>query len=58
MLPLDEGRNLMCEKCAEIDKTIGRYRRIQLSIGDRITVDKTKELIAGLVAEKASLHPE
>jgi hypothetical protein len=58
LLPLDEGRNLMCEKCAEIDKTIARYRRIQLSIADQITVDKTKELIAGLVVEKASLHLE
>jgi hypothetical protein len=49
---------LMCEKCIEIDKNIERYRRIQLSISDQVTVDRTKELIAELVAQKAALHPE
>jgi hypothetical protein len=48
----------MCEKCVAIDKTIERYRRILLSIGDQITVDRTKELIAELQAKKDALHPE
>jgi hypothetical protein len=48
----------MCEKCEEIDKTIARYQRILLSIGDQVTVDRTKELIAELEAQKAALHPE
>jgi hypothetical protein len=48
----------MCEKCEEIDKTIVRYQRILLSIGDPVTVDRTKELIADLQAQKAALHPE
>jgi hypothetical protein len=48
----------MCEKCVEIDKTIERYRRILLSIGDQLTVDRTKELIAELQAKKDALHPE
>jgi len=48
----------MCEKCVEIDKTIERYRRILLSIGDQITIDRTKEMIADLAAQKAALHPE
>lgn len=47
----------MCEQCVEIDKTIARYRRILLSIGDPITVDRTKQLIAELLAKKAALHP-
>jgi hypothetical protein len=47
----------MCEQCVEIDKTIERYRRILLSIGDQITVDRTKELIAELQAKKDALHP-
>jgi hypothetical protein len=33
---------IMCEKCVEIDKTIVRYQRILLSIGDQVTVDRTK----------------
>jgi hypothetical protein len=48
----------MCEKCEEIDKTIVRYQRILLLIGDQVTVDRTKELIADLEARKAALHPE
>jgi hypothetical protein len=48
----------MCDKCVELDKRIERYRRILLSIGDQVTVDRTKELIADLQAQKASLHPE
>jgi hypothetical protein len=53
-----EAELLMCEKCVEIDKNIERYRRIQRTIGDRATIDRTKELIVELVAEKAALHPE
>jgi hypothetical protein len=49
---------LMCEKCVEIDKNIERYRRIQRTIADQVTIDRTKELIAELVAQKAALHPE
>lgn len=48
----------MCEKCIEIDKNIERYRRIQRTIADQVTVDRTKELIAELEAQKAALHPE
>ena len=48
----------MCEECVEIDKTIVRYQRILLSIDDQLTVNRTKELIADLIAKKAALHPE
>ena len=48
----------MCEKCAEIDKTLDRYRRILLAIDDQITIDRTRELIGDLEAEKVKLHPE
>jgi hypothetical protein len=36
----------MCEKCREIDKNIGRYRRMLLAIGDQLTIDRTKEMTA------------
>jgi len=48
----------MCEKCTEIDKTLDRYRRILLAIDDQITIDRTRELISDLEAEKVALHPE
>jgi len=48
----------MCEKCVAIDKAIERYRNVVRSIGDQPTVDRAKELIADLAAQKAALHPE
>ncbi len=47
----------MCEKCDDIDKTIERYRGIQRTILDQVTVDRAKELIAELQTRKAALHP-
>ena len=51
-------QNLMCEKCVEIDKRLERYRRLLLGLGDQVTVDRAKELIADLQAQKIALHPE
>jgi hypothetical protein len=48
----------MCEKCAELDRKIERYERIRFLIGDPLTVDAIKELMAKLKADKAELHPE
>jgi hypothetical protein len=53
-----EQAAVMCEKCTDIDNTIERYRRILLAIGDQLTIDRTKEMIADLQAQKAALHPE
>lgn len=47
----------MCEKCVEIDEKIEHYRLIKRSIMDQLTVDRAKELIAELEAQKAALHP-
>ena len=47
----------MCNQCVEIDKTIERYRNILRSINDQLTLDRAKELIADLEAQKAALHP-
>ena len=47
----------MCEKCVEIDTTIKRYQGIRSRISDQFTVDRIKELIAELEAQKAALHP-
>jgi hypothetical protein len=48
----------MCDKCDEHDKRIEHYSRMLLSIGDQITVERIKELIADLQAQKAALQPE
>jgi ribosome biogenesis SPOUT family RNA methylase Rps3 len=48
----------MCDKCAELDETVLRYRRISNSINDQLTIDRIKVVIADLEAKKAALHPE
>jgi hypothetical protein len=48
----------MCEKCAEIEKTIAWYRKIQRSINDQKTIDGAEKLIAELEVKKLALHPE
>jgi hypothetical protein len=48
----------MCEKCDEIDKRIERYRQVERTILDQVTVDRAKEMVAELEAQKAALHPE
>ena len=47
----------MCETCNEIDKTIERYRRIQQRVIDQAFIDRAKELIAEMRADKVALHP-
>ena len=48
----------MCDKCAELDKRIERYRRVASSINDQLTIDRLKDMIADLAARKVALHPE
>jgi hypothetical protein len=52
------GRQAMCDKCIDIDKNIERYRNVQRSILDQNTLDRAKEMIAELEAQKKALHPE
>ena len=48
----------MCEKCVKLDRKIEHYERIGLSISDQVTVDRIKELIAEMKAQKAQFHPQ
>lgn len=48
----------MCEKCAELDKTIEHYRMIMVRVPDPQTVEGINKLIEKMQAEKAALHPE
>jgi hypothetical protein len=48
----------MCNMCDEIDKTIERYRGIKERVTEHALVDRARELIAEMEADKAALHPE
>ena len=48
----------MCEKCVELDEKIQHYERIRSAINDQLTVDRIKELVEQMHAQKAALHPE
>jgi hypothetical protein len=54
---LNYGSGTMCDKCVDIDKAIERFRNVQRSILDQVTLDRAKEMIAELEAKKVALHP-
>lgn len=49
---------LMCEKCVELDRKIERSERMSFSISDQLTIDRIKELVMQMKAQKTALHPE
>jgi hypothetical protein len=57
LIPL-KTRELMCDKCLELDSKIEHYRRISGSILDEVMIGRLNELIAKLEAEKTALHRE
>jgi hypothetical protein len=46
----------MCEQCVEIDRTIERYRQVQRSISNELTIDRAKEVIVELELKKSEIH--
>ena len=48
----------MCDKCIDLDKKIAHYERISSAITDQLTLDRIKELIKRMRAQRAALHPE
>jgi hypothetical protein len=48
----------MCDKGTALGGKIAHYQRLEASILDQVTVDRLKELIRELIAEKAALHSE
>lgn len=48
----------MCDKCDALDEKIARYRRLQNSISDELTLTGIKRLIEEATAGKAALHPD
>jgi hypothetical protein len=48
----------MCEKCVELDSKIKHYERISASLTDQLTIDRIKELVEQMRAQKSALHPK
>ena len=48
----------MCDKCVELDGKIEHYKRVSASINDQLTIDRIKELVEQMEAQKAARHPE
>jgi hypothetical protein len=48
----------MCKQCVEIDKKIKHYRHMASRITDQPMLDGIMDLIEGLQAQRAALHPE
>jgi hypothetical protein len=47
----------MCDRCVELDGKIAHYERLCNSISDQLTIDRIKELVKQIKAQKAALHP-
>ena len=48
----------MCEKCAEIERRVDRYRMMQSQVTDKQVLTGLAALIAELLKMEAELHPE
>jgi hypothetical protein len=47
----------MCEKCAEFDERIARYRLLAGRLTDQVTLDGIARLIEHYEIQKRALHP-
>jgi hypothetical protein len=52
------GTVVMCEKCAEIDARMARYRSLRGAVTDKLTLEGIDRLIADLESQKIALHPK
>jgi hypothetical protein len=48
----------MCDKCIQIDEKIERYESLTSGITDQLTLDRIRELVREMRAQKIALHPE
>jgi len=47
----------MCEKCEELERKIGHYRRFTIGALDALTIERINRLIEDLQRTQASMHP-
>jgi hypothetical protein len=48
----------MCDKCIELDKKIEHYERVASGMADELTLERLRESVREMRAQKAALHPE
>jgi hypothetical protein len=48
----------MCDKCIELDKKIEHYERLASAMADELTVERLRESVREMRAQKNALHPE
>jgi hypothetical protein len=48
----------MCSKCDNLDKKIAKYRRLSDAVGGLTTINRFREEIWRMQAEKVALHSE
>jgi hypothetical protein len=48
----------MCDKCIQLDKKIERYERLAGGVTDELILERLRELVREMRAEKTALHPE
>ena len=48
----------MCDKCDELDRKIGHYRKLASGISDRLTIEGIEDRIKDMEAQKVQFHPQ
>ena len=51
-------RTDMCDKCIQLDKKIEHYERLASGIADELTLERIRQSVREMKAQKAALHPE
>ena len=49
---------IMCDKCVQLDKKIEHYERLASGMADELTVERLRESVREMRAQKNALHPE
>lgn len=49
---------IMCDKCIQLDEKIEHYERLASGITDQLTLERLRELVRQMRAQKTALHPE
>jgi hypothetical protein len=48
----------MCDKCIQLDKKIEHYERLASGMADELTLERLRESVREMRAQKTALHPE
>ena len=48
----------MCDKCIQLDKEIEHYERLASGMADELTLERIRESVQEMRAQKAALHPD